>query len=156
MAKDTAAYRMALERAIYGGIANQAAPAFEHLTNQIASLGPLADSGAAAGLKARLASNLYGAAENQVARGLSDFTGSYLGNQQQLRNQMALLKYQKGLQPSGFSQFAGKAVGAGLGFLAGGPPGAVAGSGLTSSGPPGSSGGYAPGYEDYRKYYGGY
>ena len=99
------------------------------LNGALASQGPLSDSGARSALTARLASNLYGQANQQVLGGISGFTGGMIRQRRDFQNQLALLKYQKKLQPSGFGQFAGKAIGAGLGFLAGGPVGAGIGAG---------------------------
>lgn len=130
---DTSAYRMALERAAYGNLGPQFQQGMAGVNGFLSGQGPLSDSGARSALTTRLAGDIYGRANQQVTQGVAGLTGDLIGQRNSFKNQLALLRYQKKLQGSGFGQFAGRVVGGGLGFLVGGPQGAAIGAGVGGS-----------------------
>lgn len=152
--KEADLYRAALERAAYGDAGRQYGAGLGQITNYLAGAGPLADSGAATALRARLASQIYGAAAGRIGGGYADYLARALQAQRQYRYQRSLMKYAKDQQGGGGVGGAlGGLVGGVGGFLLGGPPGAVAGYGVGSNMGGGGAARY-PGY-GYNPY-GGY
>lgn len=127
--KNLGLYRSAAEKAAYAGFGPQFDQGYGQINGALSRGGPLTDSGARNAMQTRLAGNIFGRANQQVLQGVQGFAGDWLQNRQRFKDQLALLKYQKSLQPSAFGSFAGHALGAGVGFLAGGPAGAAAGYG---------------------------
>lgn len=127
-------YRAALERAAYSDAGRQYGAGLDRVTASLAGMGPLADSGAATALRAKLASQIYGNAQSQIGRGYADYLGQALRARQQFAYQKALANYQKNAQKRGgwASTLAGIGGAAG-GFLLGGPMGAAVGYGVGSS-----------------------
>lgn len=144
---DANTYRAALERAAYQDAGAQYGQGLGNISQFLARSGPLADSGAATGLRARLASQVYGAAAGRIGGGYADYLGNALNQRRAYNYQRQLLAYQKKLGKKGpLSSLAGIAGGIG-GALLGGPPGAAAGYAAGSN-----LGGYSPN----EKQYGGY
>lgn len=130
---DADMYRAALERATYQDAGRQYGAGLGQISGYLARSGPLADSGAATALRARLASNIYGAAAGRIGQGYAGYLGQSLAARRNFNYQKALLQYQKKLgKKSALSQLAGAAGGIG-GALLGGPMGAAAGYSAGSS-----------------------
>lgn len=142
--RDANAYRIALEKAAYADAGRQYGAGLGDISSYLARSGPLADSGAGTALRARLASQIYGAAAGRIGGGYADYLRQAIQAQRNFRQQWLLMKRQRDLQQqqSGPGQFLGGALGAGVGFLAGGPYGAAAGYGAGSR-IGGGGGGYA-------------
>lgn len=112
---DANSYRAALERAAYGDFGRQYGAGLNDITSYLARSGPLADSGAATALRARLASQLYGQAQSRIQGGYADYLRQIQQQRRGFNYQRALLAYQKGMQPkSGFWGTVGGIAGAAL------------------------------------------
>lgn len=111
-------YRAALEKAAYGDFGRQYGAGLNDITNYLARSGPLADSGAATALRAKLASQLYGQAQSRIQGGYADYLRQLQLQRLSYQQQRELLKYQKKLQGGG--GFWGS-----LGGIAGGVAGAI-------------------------------
>lgn len=146
--RDIDQYRGTVEKAAYGAINPALQGGYASINNYLAGAGPLADSGAGAALKARLASSIYGEAAGRVQSGVSDLVGNIINKRRDFQNQLALLKYQKKLQSTG----PGGALGGFIGGIAGsaaGPIGASIGAKLGGGLMGGGSGGYYSSLSDY-------
>lgn len=113
------AYRQALARAVYGDFGQQYGAGLNQITSQLARSGPLADSGAATALRARLASQLYGQAQSKVLGGYADYLRQLQQQRMGFNYQKALLKYQRQQQGSNFGQTLAAGAGAALPALIG-------------------------------------
>lgn len=143
---DANSYRAALERAAYQDAGSQYGAGLGQISGYLARSGPLADSGAATALRARLASQTYGAAAGRVGSGYADYLGQAMKDRQAFNYQRQLMAYQKRLgKKSPWSSILGAVGGIG-GALIGGPPGAAIGSSVGSAvgGGIGGGGGSAP------------
>lgn len=109
----TAAYKAALERALYGQASELYGQGIAGITSALAGGGPLADSGAATALRARLFSQIYGAAKNRSLQSYSDYLANYLSQQRQFNYQKQLMKYQRDVnRPTFWDYLSGAAGGA--------------------------------------------
>jgi len=136
-------YRSALEKAAYGDAGAQYGQGLNAITNYLAGAGPMADSGGATALRAKLASQVYGQARSRIGSGYADFLKQSLAQRKQYQYQLALQKAQKGKKnPWGGVLGAAGAVG---GAIIGGPAGAYAGYNVGS----GLGGGSADNYSNY-------
>lgn len=134
-------YRAALQKAAYGDAGQQYGQGINQITNYLAGAGPLADSGAATALRAKLASQIYGAAQGRINQGYASYLGNALNARRQYNYQRSLMQYQRNLnKPSMWSQIAGIAGGVG-GALLGGPAGAAVGYGIGNNVGSGFAGG---------------
>lgn len=125
---DANAYRAALEKATYGQLGNDLNSADAQITGQLARSG-MYDSGAAAALRARLATQLYGQAAGRVGNAYASYLAQSLAQRRAYAYQRALAKYQKSLQQTGIGGIVGGVAG-GLVGSALGPFGAAAGTAL--------------------------
>lgn len=107
-------YRKALEKAAYGDYGRDYGAGLNDITSYLARSGPLADSGAATALRARLASQLYGQAQSRIQGGYADYLRQLQLLRLQNQYQMNLLKYQKQHQGGGFLGTVGGIAGAAL------------------------------------------
>ena len=112
-------YRKALEKAAYGDYGRDYGAGLNDITSYLARSGPLADSGAATALRARLASQLYGQAQSRIQGGYADYLRQLQMMRLQNQYQRDLLKYQKKLQGGGgpWNAIASIAGAAGPAFL---------------------------------------
>lgn len=139
---DANSYRAALERAAYQDAGSQYGAGLGQISGYLARSGPLADSGAATALRARLASQVYGAASNRIGGGYADYLGQAMNARRAYNYQRQLMAYQKKLaKKNPWSSVLGAAGGIG-GALIGGPAGAAIGSSVGGS--IGGGGGVAP------------
>jgi hypothetical protein len=122
-------YRAALEKATFGDFGRQYGAGLGQITNYLARSGPLADSGAATALRAKLASQLYGQAQSRIGGGYADYLA-------QLLKQRRGYGYQAALQRMSQNQNRNKSVGSWIGSALGGVGGAILG------GPAGAAAGY--------------
>lgn len=113
---DANSYRAALERAAYQDAGSQYGAGLGQISGYLARSGPLADSGASTALRARLASQVYGAASNRIGGGYADYLGQAMNARRAFNYQRQLMAYQKKLQPR-----------TGIGGVLGGIAGAVGG-----------------------------
>ena len=123
----SSAYQNALEKATYTQLGPRFSQGLQQIQGRLAGLGPLADSGAATGLKARLGSGFYNTAAGNIAGSQANFLQRYIEAQQQYKYQTALLKQQKDQNKKGFWQIAAPILAGAGGAVLGGPNGAVAG-----------------------------
>lgn len=107
-------YRKALERSAYGDFGRQYGAGLNDITSYLARSGPLADSGAATALRARLASQLYGQAQSRIQGGYADYLRQLQLQRLSYQQQLALLKQQKKMQSGGFWGTVGGIAGAAL------------------------------------------
>jgi hypothetical protein len=126
-------YRSALEKAAYGDAGRNYGQGLGQITNYLARSGPLADSGAATALRYKLASSVYGGAQNRIQGGYAEYLRQLLQQRRQFEYQKQLMDYQKKLNKKGPLDYLAGAAGGIAGFALGGPPGAAAGYGLGSS-----------------------
>ena len=110
-------YLQALQRSAYGDFGRQYGAGLNDITSQLARSGPLADSGAATALRARLASQLYGQAQGRIGASYADYLKQLQLQRRGFDYQKALAKYQKQQQGGGFW--------GSLGGIAGGVAGAI-------------------------------
>lgn len=121
-------YRSALERAAYGDAGRQYGQGLGQISSYLAGAGPLADSGAATALRARLASGIYGQAAGRIGQGYASYLGNLMNQRRNFRYQQALLRLQQKLQPhTGIGGVLGGLAGTALGSLAGGYGAALGG-----------------------------
>lgn len=122
-------YRQALQRATYQQLSPEFEQGLARITSGLAGAGPLADSGQASALRARLASGIYGQAAGRIGGSYADYLGSILKQRRGYNYQRQLMAYNKKLNKKGIgSTIAGGLAGGLGGFLGGGPAGAVAGA----------------------------
>lgn len=133
-------YRAALEKAAYADTGEQYGQGLKQISNYLAGAGPLADSGAATALRARLASDLYRGTRGRIGNSYAQYLAELMRQRNQYNYQRQLMEYQKKMNKTGVGGFLGGIAGAGLGFLGGGPMGAMAGYGAGSR--LGGGGGY--------------
>lgn len=105
-------YRKALERSAYGDFGRDYGAGLNDITSYLARSGPLADSGGATALRARLASQLYGQAQSRIQGGYADYLRQLQLLRQQNQYAMQLAKYQKQQQGGGFWGTLGSVAGA--------------------------------------------
>lgn len=128
--RDADQYRAALERASYAQLGPRFQQGLQQTQGRLAGLGPLADSGAATALRARLASGIYNAGTAQVTGGYANYLNQAMADARRYKYQSQLLKDQKKMQKKTWQQsLLGIAGGVG-GALVGGPAGAYAGYNL--------------------------
>lgn len=88
-------YRAALEKAAYGDAGRQYGAGLGDISNYLARSGPLADSGAATALRAKLASQVYGAAQGRIGSGYADYLAKLFQGRNQFSYQKALMRQQE-------------------------------------------------------------
>jgi len=129
---DADAYRAALERGAYSDAGQQYGQGLGSISNYLAGAGPLADSGAATALRARLASQIYGGVQGRVQNAYASYLGDMMRQRREYQYQMALLKQQHRYQSTGIGGVAGGLAG-GLVGSALGPIGTAIGTKIGSS-----------------------
>lgn len=125
-------YRNAIEKASYAQLGPRFTQGLSSVQGRLAGMGPLADSGAATALKARLASSIYNTATGQITGSYADILKQRISAAQQYRYQSQLLKQQKQQQKKSPWQTALGIAGGVGGALVGGPTGAYAGYNIGS------------------------
>lgn len=120
-------YLTSLQKAAYSDAGAQYGQGLDSITRYLAGAGPLADGGAPAALKYRLASQVYGGANRQILGSYAEYLKQLQAQRRAYYYQQALLKLQKKQQSTGIGGFLGGAAGAVGGALLGGPAGAYAG-----------------------------
>jgi len=122
--QDADIYRNALEKAAYGGASREFGQGLGAIQNQLAGAGPLADSGVANTMRAKLLGGVYGAAQGRIQSGFADYLRQALNARQQYRYQQMLQKQAQKAQ-GGIGGFLGGALGGilpGIGPLLGKKP----------------------------------
>jgi hypothetical protein len=119
-AGDWGQYYKTLQQATYGALGPEFSQGLGQINNWAAGSGPLADSGAPTALRMKLAGDIYGKATGRIQQGASDFLRQMLEERRRYAQGIYGQKFQQDMQPSGFGGFAGKALGAGLGYLSAG------------------------------------
>lgn len=118
-------YKAALQRAAYSDAGAQYGQGLGDISNYLARSGPLADSGAGTALRMRLASQIYGGANQRIGQGYADFLGGSLRNRRNFLYQQALARMQQQQQKTGLGGILG-----GIGGAIGGPFLGALGAGL--------------------------
>ena len=112
-------YRQALEKSEYGQLGRDLSSGLGAITNRFAGLGPLADSGAATAVRAKLASQLYGAAQGRTQAGYADYLRRIMDSQRQFRQNQILQKQAQKAQKQGVLGTLGGIAGGALSMIPG-------------------------------------
>lgn len=117
---DANSYLQAVQRATYQGLSPQFSQGLQQINSNIAGSGPLADSGYGNAMKARLAQQIYGAAQGQIGNQYSSYLGNLLNQRRQYGYQKSLMAYQRKLnRPNAGEIISGALGGLGGEFLGG-------------------------------------
>lgn len=127
--RDADVYRAAIEKAAYRDAGMQYGQGLGTISNSLAAMGPLSDSGAGTALRSRLANSIYGSAASRVGNSYADFMGRMMEQRRQYAYQLALMKQQQKMQQTGFGGVAGGIAGGVFGSALG-PVGTAIGQGI--------------------------
>lgn len=132
MLRDADIYRQALQKSTLANLGPAYTQGLDSVTNRLAGMGPLADSGARNAMNMQLYSRILQQAQGQQAAGMSDYISSFLKGKQNYRYQSMLQKQQEKANKKKWYDYAAGIGGAAVGALAGGPAGAAVGYGMGS------------------------